>query len=89
MDPGIADEDVLAAANERKAVIITADKDFGELVFRLRKISAGVLLLRLAGLSPKKKAEVVSSVVSEHASNLSGAFTVVSPGIVRLRPRLF
>jgi hypothetical protein len=35
---------------------LTADKDFGELVYRLRRISAGVLLMRLAGLSPATKA---------------------------------
>jgi predicted nuclease of predicted toxin-antitoxin system len=87
MDPGIDDEAVLAVANERNAVLLTADKDFGELIFRWRKISAGALLLRLAGLSPTKKAHLMSSVLREHASDISAAFTVVSPGMVRIRPQ--
>lgn len=33
-DPGISDENVLAAANEKNAMLLTADKDFGELVYR-------------------------------------------------------
>ena len=38
---------------ELPAVLITADKDFGELVYRLGRIHAGVVLIRLAGLSPE------------------------------------
>jgi predicted nuclease of predicted toxin-antitoxin system len=87
MDPGISDEKVLVTANEKKALLLTADKDFGELVYRLRRISSGVLLMRLAGLSPARKAELVSSVVQDHAEKLLNTFTVVTPGMVRVRPR--
>lgn len=34
MEPGISDEAVLATANARSAMLITEDKDFGELAFR-------------------------------------------------------
>jgi predicted nuclease of predicted toxin-antitoxin system len=88
MDPGISDEKVLAVANDKNALLLTADKDFGELVYRLRRISAGVLLMRLAGLSPATKAELVSSVVRDHGEQLVHTFTVVTPGIVRVRPRV-
>ena len=60
MEPGIDDDDVLQAANEHGALLLTADKDFGELVFRLGRLSRGVVLLRLAGLSPEAKAVTVS-----------------------------
>lgn len=36
LEPGIQDEDVLLRSNQAKAVLLTADKDFGELVFRQR-----------------------------------------------------
>ena len=88
MAPGASDETVLAAANEKNALLLTADKDFGELVYRLRRISAGVLLMRLAGLSPASKAEIVSSVIRDHGEQLMYTFTVVAPGMVRLRPRV-
>jgi len=88
MDPGIDDERVLTIANERNALLLTADKDFGELVYRLHRISAGVLLMRLAGLSPASKAELISSVVHDHGRQLMYTFTVVTPGMVRVRPRV-
>jgi predicted nuclease of predicted toxin-antitoxin system len=88
MAPSIPDESVLTMANQREAILLTADKDFGELVFRQHRISAGVVLMRLAGLSPATKGRVVSSAIRAHASELLHAFTVVSPGMVRIRPRI-
>jgi len=40
LSPSITDEEVLQQANARSAVLLTADKDFGELVFRQRVESA-------------------------------------------------
>jgi predicted nuclease of predicted toxin-antitoxin system len=87
MEPSISDEAVLAMANQHKALLLTVDKDFGELVFRQQHISEGVILIRLAGLSPTSKARVVSAVINDHADELGQAFTVISPGMVRIRPR--
>ena len=39
MEPGLTDDAVLDAANERSALLPTADKDFGELVFRQGRLS--------------------------------------------------
>jgi len=83
--PGMPDEEVLCRANEQGAPLLTADKDFGELVFRRRLISKGVLLLRLAGLSRDTKAEIVSTIVRRHGSGLLACFTVVAPGLLRIR----
>ena len=55
---GAPDESVLADAASGAATLVTTDKDFGELVFRLRKASHRVILLRLAGLSNELKAEL-------------------------------
>ncbi len=59
MDPGVSDQEVLTFANNEQAVLLTADKDFGELVYRQELVNPGVILLRLAGLSPDVKAELV------------------------------
>jgi len=88
MEPGISDETVLGRANQQGALLLTADKDFGELVFRQRRITAGVVLIRLAGLSAGVKAEIVSVVIREHGAELLRSFTVISPGMVRIRPQL-
>ena len=45
LSPSIDDDSVLHRANEHGALLITADKDFGEFVFRLRRVHAGVVLI--------------------------------------------
>jgi predicted nuclease of predicted toxin-antitoxin system len=85
MEPGISDDVVLGLANQQAALLLTADKDFGELVFRQRRLTSGVVLVRLAGLSPTHKAEIVATVVKEHAVELPRAFAVITPGVVRIR----
>ncbi|MFW6162112.1 MAG: DUF5615 family PIN-like protein [Planctomycetota bacterium] len=86
MEPGISDEIVLARANERGALLITADKGFGALIYRNRLVSTGVVLVRLGHLSEERTAEIVSAAIGEHGSRLLGTFTVLSPGIIRSRP---
>ncbi|MBI4596671.1 MAG: DUF5615 family PIN-like protein [Candidatus Tectomicrobia bacterium] len=88
MEPSIPDETVLDRANQQGALLLTADKEFGELVFRQRRITAGVVLIRLGGLSEGTKAALVSAVIREHGAELLHAFTVISPGMVRIRPQL-
>ena len=85
--PGLSDEEILAMANQNRSLLVTSDKDFGELVFRQQLLAAGVLLLRLAGLSRERKTAIVVSCLQEHGSELIDAFTVLTPGILRIRHR--
>jgi len=85
MEPGISDDAVLDLANKSEALLLTADKDFGELVFRLHRISYGVVLIRLAGLSSNKKAEIVGNSIMKHFNQVTGAFSVITPMGIRIR----
>jgi len=85
MEPSIPDEEVIHRANQESALLLTADKDFGELVFRQGRAISGVVLVRLAGLSPQHKARIVASAIEEHADPLARNFTVVTPAAVRIR----
>ena len=87
MDAGISDESVLELANRQNALLLTCDKDFGELVFREKRLTQGVVLVRLAGLSSETKAAMVASAVAKHGAELSQTFTVISRKLVRIRPR--
>jgi len=78
MEPGISDDDVIQRAT---------DKDFGDWMFRQDRIVYGCVLVRLAGLSPQRKAEVVATSLQEHADELAQNFTVITPGGVRIRKR--
>ena len=85
MEPSIGDDVVLRRANEHAALLITEDKDFGELVVRQGLVHFGVVLLRLDGLVVESRAALVSQVLASHGAEMEGAFTVVSPGMVRIR----
>lgn len=87
LEPGIEDELVLARAERSGALLLTADKDFGEIVFRQTKLRGGVVLLRLAGLGSDRKALIVSAALDRYASEMAAAFSVVAPGSVRIRRR--
>jgi predicted nuclease of predicted toxin-antitoxin system len=81
----VSDETVLERAQGTGAVLLTADKDFGELVYRQRRATGGVVLIRLAGLTLNRKAEVVATVFRERAGELARSFTVIMPGAVKVR----
>lgn len=89
LGPGVTDEIVLAKANENRAVLLTADKDFGELVFRLGKANSGVLFYRLAGLGSEEKAEQICAAIRKHSEEMHNAFTVLTPAMLRIRRKNF
>jgi hypothetical protein len=85
LEPGMLDEAVLNLANQETALLLTADKDFGEMVIRQRLHMHGVVLLRLAGLTPARKAEIVALAIKEHLIELPRSFAVIMLGIFRIR----
>ena len=85
MEPGLSDDAALDLANQETALLLTADKDFGELVFRQHRVTSGVVLIRLAGLSPARKGKIVASALHGHAAELPRAFTVMTPGTIGIR----
>ena len=83
--PSIMDDEVIDRANADLCPLMTGDKDFGELVFRLHRVTLGVILVRLSGLSPHLKSIIVSDAIRLHGNEMIHAFTVISPGMVRIR----
>lgn len=85
--PGITDDEVLKLCSSSDTLLITADKDFGELVYRNGWLHGGVLLLRFAGLSAQAKKERVVWTVKEHGPEMTGCFSVLTPSTLRIRSR--
>ena len=85
MNPGIPDEDVLEIATTEGAVLVTVDKDFGDLVFRQGRVHGGVVLLRLHGVDPAEKARIATAAIAEHIDDLPGAFAVIEKDRMRVR----
>ena len=69
MSPGIMDDVVLMESR----------------IFRQRRASTGVLLIRLLGLGSDVKAAIVRRAIREHGRELAGAFAVLSPASIRIR----
>ncbi|MCA9829455.1 MAG: DUF5615 family PIN-like protein [Dehalococcoidia bacterium] len=82
---GATDEEVLRLAVELGSPLVTEDLDFGEMVFRRGQISAGVILLRMAGAPNADKAAALLRRLEEHPDGVQAAFFVVTTSSVRIR----
>lgn len=82
---GAKDDVILEGAVQDARILITEDKDFGELVYRQRLHHRGVVLVRVDGISNEKKGRIVARAMREHESDLPGAFTVIQHGTIRIR----
>ena len=83
---GATDRVVLDAACSEGRILITEDRDFGELVVRQRLRVGGVILLELDRLSNAAEADLVAAIVSTHLDKLFGNLLVIEPARVRVRP---
>jgi predicted nuclease of predicted toxin-antitoxin system len=83
---GAPDANWAARAEQEQRLILTADKDFGELVFRDGLSTHGVVLLRLDDLTVAEILARLQSVWSVVEANPSGKFIVVTETKVRVRP---
>jgi predicted nuclease of predicted toxin-antitoxin system len=83
---GAPDQDILGAADAEDRILITEDRDFGEMVIRQRVGSRGVMPLELDRLSNAMEAAAVAEVVLTHADKLAGNLVVIEPGRIRVRP---
>jgi predicted nuclease of predicted toxin-antitoxin system len=80
------DEVILARAQAEQRIVITHDKDFGELAFRSRlPASCGVILFRLAGNDPDTDNRRILAAVESRA-DWEGRFAVVTDDRIRMRP---
>ena len=81
---GADDEEVIRIATEQSRILITNDKDFGELVFREKKQHKGVIILRLENERAANKIAVLKNVLQKYEKSLPGHFVVVTETTVRI-----
>lgn len=82
--PGITDQEICRFAYDGGWLIITNDKDFGELVFKNRLPHHGVVLLRLVDETIANKIFVLRRILDEYGEQIKGRFTVVSESGIRI-----
>lgn len=86
--PSIKDWEVMEIAIETNRTILTHDRDYGELVFRLGyRPAAGVIYFRMKDYPPEKPAQVLLRLLADPAFIFEGLHTVVDDdGYIRQRP---
>jgi predicted nuclease of predicted toxin-antitoxin system len=82
---GITDEEVLKLASSKGRILITFDQDFGELAFRQKMSSKGIVLLRIA---PASSREITNSLINllSKGIRVESHFTVIEKNRIRTFP---
>ena len=84
--PQADDSEILDQAISQERILITNDKDFGELVYRSGRAHRGVILLRLHDESSSNRVRMVKVILEGYADRLADHFIVATDGGVRIRP---
>jgi predicted nuclease of predicted toxin-antitoxin system len=85
--PGMKDESVLSRAHAERRIILTFDRDYGELIYRRRlPTPAGVAYFRFAPSTPKEPSERFIELLEAGHVTLEGQFTVIGRSWIRQRP---
>jgi predicted nuclease of predicted toxin-antitoxin system len=81
--PSAFDEELLQRAVAENRILITNDKDFGEMIHRENRPHCGVVLLRLHNDRTRFKIDALDGLLAAHADQLSSAFGVVTDSQIR------
>jgi len=85
ISPGIPDTQVLKLASKERRILITLDKDFGNLVFKQKIYPVGVIFLRLLKESVENKIQAVEHLLFYFSEKILGNFVVYQEGKIRFR----
>lgn len=85
LDARMSDKEILKIAVSEGRMVVTMDKDFGELVYNSGLPHAGVLLLRLDAESSSEKVMIVENIMRKYSDKLFNKFCVYKDGKLRIR----
>ncbi|MCK5524889.1 MAG: DUF5615 family PIN-like protein [Thiomargarita sp.] len=83
--PSASDEEVLHYAYQEQRIILTFDSDYGELIYRFKMPSAGVVYFRFLPTTPLEPAEIILQWLSANIP-LANQFTIARRNKIRQRP---
>lgn len=85
IDSRMFDNEIIRLATSEGRMVITMDKDFGELVYHSAMKHCGVLLLRLEDATGSAKLKVVSDILRNHSDKMKEHFCVFQKNKFRVR----
>lgn len=80
------DMSIFKMAQKENRVLLTNDKDFGEIVFRQKLITTGIVLFRIKGQDVKGKEKLLKRLLSAHSDKIARHFVVVAMDKFRFIP---
>jgi predicted nuclease of predicted toxin-antitoxin system len=83
---GADDKTLFQIASTENRIIVTEDKDFGELTYRLKLTSEGIILLRFDISERENKIPRLIELIKNQNLNLLGSFTILENNKIRIRP---
>jgi predicted nuclease of predicted toxin-antitoxin system len=84
--PGNKDRSVLNRAHEEDRIILTFDRDYGELIYRQKLfVPSGIVYFRFNPSTPEEPAETLLNVLDKGNVPILGKFTVIERGRIRQR----
>lgn len=86
--PGISDQLVLKMTVENNSLLITEDKDFGELAYRLKLKHKGLLLIRLSELPRPERIATVVIHIKQYSKELFEKFSVLTKRGLRIKSQI-
>jgi len=85
IDPRMEDEEIIRTAVTENRMVITMDKDFGELVYHSSMEHSGVLLLRLEDATGTEKLQVVKHIMKNYSDRIKNCFCVFQNDRFRIK----
>ena len=83
---GFRDDQILRRAFQEQRILLTEDKDFGDLAIRLRQPVVGIILLRFDSHQRNQKVPRLKALIEQEAQNITGKFIVLEADKTRTRP---
>lgn len=84
IDPKARDVEILKIAKIEFRMVVTMDKDFGELIYKSGKSHSGVLILRLEDAKGSKKVEVLKKILHDFEDEIENRFCVFQNNRLRI-----
>ena len=81
----MSDTDIITLAFQNNAILITVDKDFGDLIFYSGKVHSGVLLLRIEDASSDDFLKIIQFIFENYWEQIPNNFCVFKNGKLRIR----
>lgn len=78
IDAKMPDSKIFELANAENKILITNDKDFGEIVFRQKLISSGIILIRLEKQDINVKIKLIKKLLIFYKEKIQYHFIVIN-----------